>query len=353
MWVNDVLAKRGEIGMRWTKIVVLLTCNLLALSGCGEKEADKSGLQEAMDSLNNPGNLPDTSGPLERNIDRLPTAGYSAIPVWTGNWWPYSAEGTAHRPQPRELSPLEKYDAAMGNDASATRWELAQAAALKAYTWAGHCNGLAAAGIMEKEPKRGVSFRNVYFSVEDLKALLVEVWQGGGTLVGGRCNSQQVSYDRHGRMLDNLCRDINPAAFHLDLYNFLGRWRKPVIIDIAPLAEVWNYPIVSYTQTAQRALSTREATFWLTRMQYPDYPYNPDALSFRYIETEITLAAGNRFRYAYILELDADGNIIGGEWFGKSKQVHPDFIWRHSWPPTPENPYVNPAIVRQIIQSAF
>ena len=29
----------------------------------------------------------------------------------------------------------------------------------------------------------------------------------------------------------------------------------------------------------------------------------------------------------YVLELDADGKIIGGEWVGDSKQKHPDFLW--------------------------
>ena len=39
----------------------------------------------------------------------------------------------------------------------------------------------------------------------------------------------------------------------------------------------------------------------------------------------------NRFthtdRYEYILELDGAGAIIGGEWVGASKRVHPDFAW--------------------------
>lgn len=32
-------------------------------------------------------------------------------------------------------------------------------------------------------------------------------------------------------------------------------------------------------------------------------------------------------RYDYILEVDADGKIIGGEWIGASKRQHPDFVW--------------------------
>lgn len=32
-------------------------------------------------------------------------------------------------------------------------------------------------------------------------------------------------------------------------------------------------------------------------------------------------------RYEYILEVDEDGKIIGGEWVGWSKKNHPDFLW--------------------------
>lgn len=31
--------------------------------------------------------------------------------------------------------------------------------------------------------------------------------------------------------------------------------------------------------------------------------------------------------YRYILELDEEGKIIGGEWVGSSKKTHPDFLW--------------------------
>ncbi len=31
--------------------------------------------------------------------------------------------------------------------------------------------------------------------------------------------------------------------------------------------------------------------------------------------------------YDYILELDGNGKIIGGEWIGASKRMHPDFVW--------------------------
>ncbi len=74
------------------------------------------------------------------------------------------------------------------------------------------------------------------------------------------------------------------------------------------------------------------------------YVFNANAKSFVYVETEVSyitessastdgnLAASiNSYtgtdRYRYILELDADGKIIGGEWVGDSKKAHPDFLW--------------------------
>jgi len=39
--------------------------------------------------------------------------------------------------------------------------------------------------------------------------------------------------------------------------------------------------------------------------------------------------------YKYILELDGEGKIIGGEWVGESKTNHPDFLWL----PESRNPY--------------
>lgn len=40
-------------------------------------------------------------------------------------------------------------------------------------------------------------------------------------------------------------------------------------------------------------------------------------------------------KYDYILEVDAQGKVIGGEWLGDSKKNHPDFVWlpiRHGAP---------------------
>lgn len=75
-----------------------------------------------------------------------------------------------------------------------------------------------------------------------------------------------------------------------------------------------------------------------------DYIFNANARKFFEVNLEVDFIAespsnldgnlaGNidRYthtdRYSYVLEVDGDGKIIGGEWVGSSKTDHPDFLW--------------------------
>jgi hypothetical protein len=74
------------------------------------------------------------------------------------------------------------------------------------------------------------------------------------------------------------------------------------------------------------------------------YAFNPDAVSFVYFRTVVGYIAESsphtdgplahvidnythHDEYEYLLELDAAGEVIGGEWIGSSKRNHPDFLW--------------------------
>jgi hypothetical protein len=74
------------------------------------------------------------------------------------------------------------------------------------------------------------------------------------------------------------------------------------------------------------------------------YAFNPLAAKFYKIHTEVDYigesssstdgnlgATIDRYthtdNYDYILEVDANGKIIGGEWLNSSKKAHPDFLW--------------------------
>ena len=89
---------------------------------------------------------------------------------WSGWWWP-SFEGVG----PTLFAfngPLDKYDryvaATSGADPATRTWER-QSLYFPATPWAGHCNGFAAAALVEPEPTEPVTMLGITFSVADLK----------------------------------------------------------------------------------------------------------------------------------------------------------------------------------------
>lgn len=95
------------------------------------------------------------------------------------------------------------------------------------------------------------------------------------------------------------------------------------------------------------------------------YTYNTDAVKFVEIEMttdwvtesspriDPTSPINDRYvrhdNYHYILELDANDNIIGGEWVGSSTTQHPDFIWTPTGR-TSGNPYISTEEIRKLIK---
>jgi hypothetical protein len=300
-------------------------------------KSSSSRLKEAMNDYNNPVFMTGADSDLKFILDDLPDSGYAKNPIWTGSWYPYSAGGTS--------AATYKYSQAVGKW-EAYNWEQGQVKKYQYSSWSGHCNGLAAAGIMTKEPIRNVSYNGVNFSVDDLKALVVESWQGGGYIIGKRCYNGKVKRDSTGRLTDDACRDLNPGAFHVIVANFLGRFGKSVVVDSESMEAVWNYPVVNFGIIESIDLSKSEANSFL-KIGGVEYTYNIDAVYFKKIKMELNLTSG-RHLYEYILELDDVGEILGGEWIGDSKTYHPDFIWREEKPDT-ENPYLDVGIINEIV----
>lgn len=303
--------------------------------------------ETAITWLNDPNALDggDTTSPLITTLD-TPDVGFVMTPVWMSNWYPSSENGT--------VPVIEKYDTAFDSTLKkASTWEKDITATLKDVKWSGHCNGLAAASIMVAEPIRDVSYNGVLFTVNDIKALLIEAWQNSyGKAVGKRCDKQNIEYDSNGRMVDDACRDVSPAIFHILLTNFLGRFHKPILIDVDAGYEVWNSPVVTYDVLVKQSLSLQSATQWLTGTAMDFYAYNPQATQWIYFQTQVLFSNDKKKTYEYILERDRDGQIIGGEWFRESKQNHPDFIWRPT-KPNPENPYIDLEKIQNIYNKSI
>ena len=103
-----------------------------------------------------------------------------------------------------------------------------------------------------------------------------------------------------------------------------------------------------------------------------EYEFNDDAESLYYVKLEVdymtesnSTTDGNLAdrvdnytrtdRYQYVLEVDGDNQIIGGEWVGTSKRNHPDFLWlpteRSFWP-KPAGGRLNWDLVKDLIESS-
>lgn len=105
---------------------------------------------------------------------------------------------------------------------------------------------------------------------------------------------------------------------------------------------VWNHPLRAYRILTNNPLSRSQAA---AIFRSPDYPFNDAATQFRHIrlavwytgESEgtenvpiISSGRADEFtevaKYDYVLELNDNGDILGGEWIGESVEEHPDFI---------------------------
>lgn len=261
-----------------------------------------------------------------------------------------------------KLSPAEKYDMLVGDrNFTLTRAALEMGREYYNYngkvdTWIGICHGWAPASFMEPRPKKTIKAITsdgyyVEFRPSDLKALASLLWANGSMSVryiGGRCTEAKPRIDSRGRALNPDCLDTNPGTWHMAVVNQLGISHRSLIMDTDLSAEVWNQPLLSYhyslfnPQTMRQTDSLQEARIDVSRFSNDRYR-DVRSSQTRYIvgvimdlsyisETRPSLATTDgpqndsieKQRYTYDLELDANNNIIGGEWYDAK---HPDFLW--------------------------
>jgi hypothetical protein len=224
------------------------------------------------------------------------------VPVaWADTYWPTSEGSHNARWQGASIkSPLEKYDAAFNNAAGCATYPSAQcgegiksqwdtyfgcagpAAKWQSKTfqgggdmhdgidnngdgkkdecygeqdadgiagWWGTCHAWTPASLLMPEPQHAVTMNGQTFEVADIKALTQNIFDStSAVMLGGRCNSKEISHDVNGSANDD-CSDVNPGAMHVILTNFLGIAQLPLIEDRTANFEVWNQPVVAYDVT--------------------------------------------------------------------------------------------------------
>jgi subtilisin-like proprotein convertase family protein len=211
-------------------------------------------------------------------------------------------------------------------------------------SWWGICHAWAPAAVMEPEPIRTVTHNGQTFTPSDIKGLMMIAYDStNAVMLGGRCNEKEVARDENGRATDPECQDVNAGAFHVVIANMLGRYRRAFDEDRTYDYQVWNQPIRSFEVTSLReGLTAAQANTVLGRTG-STYQPNRDAVSFAEVRANVryiteahpseqpSLPNIDRYTrtdsYHYVLELDRNGNIIGGEWASDSQSNHPDFLW--------------------------
>ncbi len=261
------------------------------------------------------------------------------------------------------LSPSEKYDLLIGNsDNLVTKfmWNEGKKEIetyKKIRDWSGLCHGLAMASIKYPWPKYSIKLKTpdgknlIKFFPDDIKALGVFIWSGDNIQIrklGGRCELVSPRTDENGRIKDPNCRDPNPGAFHLALVNRIGVQKKSLIMDSSGDAEVWNYPIVSYNfnffnpETWKKSFKLKSAMIHLSEFSKDKFREYRSTLTEYIVGVEVKIdylthrdpkhsdkdpdnsTSLISVLYRYDLEIDANGKIIGGEWYSN---YNPDFIW--------------------------
>jgi hypothetical protein len=232
--------------------------------------------------------------------------------------------------------------------------------------WMGICHGWSVASYMEKRPNKTVTLlaadgkTYVQFFPDDIKALATIYWAEANyksNLAGYSCkykSKNELHYDSNSRLiLDYRCFGINPATFHIVLANYVGNYKKSLVFDpVVDDNEIWNHPIKGYNisyfnpitnftgslidaivtiEEAENFISNIFINFTLSNItNTTDYlvgckmtvnylletmPVH-DNYTYNDINTNII--------YYYVLELDKDLKIVGGEWL---KNSHPNYVY--------------------------
>ena len=252
--------------------------------------------------------------------------------------------------------------------------------------WEGICHGWAPASGVVPKPQKTVyaslpDGRKITFYPEDIKGLISQTWansiiQDNVLSEGLRCKRRSPKRDKYGRYYDHIpengeilprCADVHPAVMHLTLVNLVGKQGRSFIIDKAATIAVSNQPVKGYEFKYFDPYTGNDyPTFDMAIRNYDargDHYANerhPETAYLVGVESKIVFADWavikkptarkyNEDKYddivsLYDLEIDKNGNIVGGQWRGfknladagkgsdeygsnMPNSAHPDFLW--------------------------
>lgn len=252
------------------------------------------------------------------------------------------------------LSPAEKYDMILGDRDFTFTNKVIEMVDVRddndlVNPGAGLCHGWAPASLNSPRPRHSVTLatpfgRNVTLYPTDIKALTVFLWGKTNARTSFQANGWkcQTGYnqDERGRSADPRCFNVNPAFFHLVAINHMGIAKHGFAMDKSFTEGVWNHPVygydIQYFNVKDRfpysGLSFKEARVTYDHIRDPFMSYRAPGTK-ALVGVYMTVHFGNESRHPnhdatdspskdktksltlrYDLELDANDEIIGGEW---------------------------------------
>lgn len=226
-----------------------------------------------------------------------------------------------------QLAPSEKYDLYTGKYTYPLRNQVKKRVSPRRKEWEGICHGWAAAALNHNEPEPKVLTNpdgiKIPFGSSDIKALISYYYAYHYDPVtthqmGRRCNGTRFCAD-----------DMNAGAFHIVLTNKMGLEKKSFITDIENGREVWNQVASQYkTEVIDANLSpvssSAKGTVKVIRVK-TIVRYVLNIVKNSWLPSNGTsMATFKDYLYEYDLDIDKNGQIIGGDWRSK---VRPDFLW--------------------------
>ena len=246
--------------------------------------------------------------------------------------------------------------------------------------WEGICHGWAVAAGHSPRPEKTVMVtlpngKKMPFFPNDIKALVSLMWanstiQSNVIFEGNRCNKKSPDKDKFGRYIDvekdrddleltPRCADVHPGIFHVALVNILGIEGRSFVVDKTAEAAIANQPVSGYEMVYFNPKDGKDGTLATSVVSMNDYPKDPFRVSrnpeathivgvsvkLKYIDWEFPRKKETNseaddkikdFEFNYDLEINARGNVVGGQWrvtkkgsagtFG-GKTHQPDFFW--------------------------
>ncbi len=325
-----------------------------------------------------------------RTFSALPLQGKLKVRPWSDDYWASMNGGISYRwavpgkdkvtkiayplVDPNNLSerdlyllsPSEKYDLFIGDTKfSLTNYERKRTKALAMIkgtpeydpnvdikAWEGICHAWAPATLGYENPRpvfmTGKLGHLIPFASSDIKALLslnvdINDKDTKTKFLGSRCNldfkplleqyrNGSISEEEINRQINTAeCNDTNAGTFHIVLTNQISLKNEGFVIDRTRDLEVWNQPVYAYVSEILGArdgaspgaapgtvkeISVETNLFYISEAS----PAFSEKINDKTVKTVL---------YRYRLELDRNGQIIGGEWLGYER---PDFIYKQTVP---------------------